>query len=128
MISLVEILALHDRIIERTGGALGVRDISGLGSAFARAFQTFEGKDLHPSPFDKAAALLHSICGNHPFVDGNKRTALVSAAYLLYSHGVELDIPTNEGETFMLDVAQGRLDVPAIAARLRAWSGERQVK
>lgn len=115
MIELVEILALHDRIISRTGGSLGVRDESGLASALAKPWQTFGGDDLYPSIFEKAAALLDSICNNHPFVDGNKRTALVAAAYLLHHEGIGVEIPTEDGEPFMLDVAQGRW------AQLEAW-------
>jgi death-on-curing protein len=121
VISLVEILVIHDRVIEKTGGSLGVRDEGGLLSAIARPFQTFGGDDLYPTPFEKAAALLESICNNHPFVDGNKRTALVAAAYLLYRSGIEIDVPAEEGETFMLSVAQGRCDVPEIRAQLERW-------
>jgi death-on-curing protein len=121
LISLVEILAIHDRVVEQTGGSLGVRDEGGLPSALARPFQTFGGQDLYPTVFDKAGALLHSVCNNHPFVDGNKRTAIVGAAYLLHRDGIEIHVPLEAGEAFMLEVAQGRHDVPAIAERLKGW-------
>ncbi len=121
MISAVEILALHDRVVEKTGGSLGLRDENGLLSALGRPFHTWEGKDLYPSSFEKAAALLEAICINHPFVDGNKRTALVAAAYLLRKHDAHLAVPTEEGECFMLEVAQGQHDVQVIAEQLKAW-------
>lgn len=121
MISIVEILAIHDRLIEKTGGSFGVRDEGGLQSAIARPFQTFGGDDTYTTPILKAAALLHSLCNNHPFIDGNKRTALVAAAYLLHRSGTEIDVPTDEGERFMLDVAQGHHDVEAIGAQLERW-------
>lgn len=121
MITLVEILAIHDRVIEQTGGSLGVGDPGLLEAAIARPFQTFGGDDLYPTVWEKAGALLESVCNNHPFVDGNKRTALVAAAYLLHKEGIELEVPTDVGETFMLEVAQGMHDAKAIAKRLRAW-------
>ncbi len=124
MISVVEILALHDRIVEKTGGSLGLRDENALLSALGRPFHTWEGKDLHASPFEKAAALLEAICINHRFVDGNKRTALVAAAYLLHKENVDLLIPTEDGERLMLEVAQGFHDVHVIAGRLEAWSSK----
>jgi death-on-curing protein len=122
VIELVQILALHDRIIEKTGGSFGVRDEAGLASAVARPFQTSGGNDLYPSAHEKAAALLHSICNNHPFVDGNKRTAIVAAAFLLHRGGISVEVPTEEGEAFMLEVAQGRHDMSAIAKRLAGWT------
>ena len=122
MIDAIEILALHDRLIEKTGGSFGVRDEGGLESALARPYQTFGGEDLYPSVFLKAGALLHSIVNNHPFIDGNKRTALVGVAYLLHREGVEMTVPVDEGERFMLDVAQGTGSVESIAERLEAWS------
>lgn len=122
MITLVEVLVLHDRVVERTGGSLGVRDAGELEAALARPFQSWGGDDLFPTVWLKAAALLESICNRHPFVDGNKRTALVAAAYLLHEEGIELEVPTEEGEAFMLRVAQGFRDVEAIAERLRAWA------
>ena len=125
MISLVEILAIHDRVVEKTGGALGVRDEDGLLSAIARPFHTFGGDDLYESAFGKAAALLESLCNNHPFLDGNKRTALVAAAYLLHKLEMEIDVPVDEGEAFMLRVAQGQCDVASIATQLEAWRRER---
>lgn len=125
MISAVEVLAIHDRLISTSGGSYGIRDESGLLSALGRPFQTFGGEDLHASVFAKAGALLHALCTNHPFVDGNKRTALVVAAYVLHREGIGLDIPIEEGEAFMLDVARGVIDASAAAAQLEAWATER---
>jgi death-on-curing protein len=115
LIALVEILAIHDRVVEKTGGSLGLRDEGGLMSAIGRPFQTFGGDDLNPTVFEKAGALLESLCNNHPFVDGNKRTALVAAAYLLHKNGIEIEVPNESGEAFMLEVAQGHHDARAIA-------------
>ena len=123
MISAIEILAIHDRLIEQTGGSYGVRDEAGLLSALGRPFQTFGGEDLYPTVFGKAGALLHSICINHPFIDGNKRTALMAASYLLFrDEGIDLEIPVEAGVTFMLEVAQGKRDADAIAEQLELWA------
>ena len=75
-LTLVEVLNLHDQIIEQSGGALGVRDLSALESALAQPRMTFGGEDLYPTLVDKAAALGFSIIMNHPFVDGNKRQVM----------------------------------------------------
>jgi death-on-curing protein len=126
VISAVEVLAIHDRLIATSGGSYGIRDEGGLLSAVARPFHTFGGDDLHPSVMAKAGALLHALCSNHPFVDGNKRTALVAAAFLLHKEGIELDIPVDDGESFMLRVAQGLLDAGEVAAQLDAWTVRRR--
>ena len=77
MIELKEVEKIHDILIEKFGGAKGIRDSGALESAISRPYQTFDGQDLYPDPVDKAAAIFESIISNHPFVDGNKRTAYV---------------------------------------------------
>ena len=74
MIRLTEeqILAVHSRMIEMTGGVDGVRDNSLLDSALNAPFQTFDGKELYPALLSKAAVMCRSIISNHPFVDGNE--------------------------------------------------------
>ena len=71
-----QVLFIHYRLIEETGGIHGIRDIPLLQSAVARPMATFGSDDLYPDIFSKAAALMHSIIKNHPFVDGNKRTSI----------------------------------------------------
>lgn len=78
MITKAEVLLIHDQVVLLHGGANGVRDIGGLESAIARSYQSFAGEELYPSCFEKAAAIGESIIMNHPFVDGNKRTAHIS--------------------------------------------------
>jgi death-on-curing protein len=74
-LSLAEVLVLHEQIVAQSGGASGLRDLGTLQSAGAQPRATFDGVDLYPSLADKAAALAHSLVVNHPFVDGNKRSA-----------------------------------------------------
>ena len=73
-----QIIYLHKRIIENTGGQEGLRDTRLLESAVYRPMATFGGQELYPDIFDKASALIHSLISNHPFFDGNKRTSYES--------------------------------------------------
>src|SRR6185312_11978530 len=88
MILLEDILNLHKYSIQKYGGSEGLRDSGLLESAIARPFQTFDGEDLYPSVFEKAAALGESLIINHPFIDGNKRTGTVAMAALLEDEGL----------------------------------------
>jgi death-on-curing protein len=83
-------LLLHAWLIERTGGSGGVRDVGLLESALARPQATFGQDDLYPDLWSKAAALMHSLIRNHPFVDGNKRTALAATGIFLELNGYAL--------------------------------------
>ena len=67
---------IHDILIDRFGGAKGVRDSGILQSAINRPYQTFDGNDLYPDAVDKAAAIFESVISNHPFIDGNKKDSL----------------------------------------------------
>jgi len=77
MISLEETLYIHQKSIEEFGGSSGVRDEGLLLAAINRPFQTFDQQELYETPADKAAAIFESLIINHPFMDGNKRTAYV---------------------------------------------------
>jgi death-on-curing protein len=83
----VQIYNIHEIVIEESGGLEGLRDGTMLHSAVARPFATFAGEDLYPDDFEKSAALFHSLIKSHPFMDGTKRTAFLSALYFLASRG-----------------------------------------
>src|ERR687885_138020 len=85
-----EVLKLHERVIEQRGGSTGVRDRGALESAVAQPQMTFAGEDLYPTVVDKAAALGFSLTMNHPFVDGNKRTAHAAMRCFWCSMGLRL--------------------------------------
>lgn len=121
LITVVELLVIHDRVVEQTGGSLGVRDPGALASAIARPNAGFGEDEAYPTPVAKAAAILEAVCNLHPFVDGNKRTALLAAALLLHRAGLELEVPLDDGERLMIDVASGLRDVDAIGKRLERW-------
>ncbi len=80
-----------------------------LRSAVSRPFATFEGKDLYSDIFRKAAALMESLARNHPFLDGNKRTAITSAGVFLAINGYQLETGQRELERFTLSVAKGEV-------------------
>lgn len=71
MIQLKEVLLIHELLIDRFGGAKGIRDEAALDSAIKRPYQTFDGNELYPTALEKSAAIFESIIANHPFMDGN---------------------------------------------------------
>jgi death-on-curing protein len=108
-LALIEILELHRRILEQSGGALGIRDMSLLESAIAQPRMTFGGEDLYPSLLEKAAALGFSIIMNHPFVDGNKRTGHAATETFLVLNGLEINASVDEQERMVFAIASGKL-------------------
>ena len=102
-----QVLFIHARLISETGGSHGLLDLGLLKSAVARPQATFDGQDLYPDLFTKAAALLESLVGNHAFVEGNKRTAITAAGLFLYINGYRMIAENQELESFTLQCAQG---------------------
>lgn len=117
-----QVIFLHSRLIAETGGGHGVRDLGMLLSALGRPQATFEEKDLYAVIFLKAAALMDSLVRNHPFVDGNKRTAIAAAAMFLRINGYRLVVENNEMVRFTLACAQSQLSLDAISDWFRKYS------
>ncbi|MFO7631573.1 MAG: type II toxin-antitoxin system death-on-curing family toxin [Caldilinea sp.] len=116
-----QVLFLHARLIAETGGAiglrdLGLRDLGLLEAAVARPQATFDGADLYPDRWAKAAALMTSLVQNHPFVDGNKRVGVTAAGIFLQRNGLRLTATNDEVEALALAVAQGAMPTDQIAA------------
>lgn len=109
-LALTEVLDLHRRTREQTGGATGLRDLGLLEAAVAQSRQTFGGVDLCPTLSTKVAALGFSLIQNHPFVDGNKRVGHAAAEVMLLLNGFELDAGIEESERVILGVASGQID------------------
>ncbi len=109
------ILFLHTVAVEAFGGSEGVRDLESLRAAVARPWGSSFRQDHFPTPFDKAAALAESLIRRHPFVDGNKRTAMYAAVYLLEKLGFELEANQKELEDFAVSVAVGDLETEGSA-------------
>ena len=110
-----EVLLIHARVIQRLGGTGGVRDVGLLESALARPRATFDQNELYPDRWHQAAALMHSLINNHPFVDGNKRTALVVTGIFLELNGHRLVASNQAAFDFTLDVAMGNLELGEMA-------------
>lgn len=110
-----QVLFIHARLIAETGGEHGLRDIGLLESAVARSMATFDGQDLYPTMFAKAAALMESLVVNHAFVDGNKRVAITAAALFLWRKGYRIVADNAELERFTRQVVLARPSLDVIA-------------
>ncbi|MCL5934932.1 MAG: type II toxin-antitoxin system death-on-curing family toxin [Firmicutes bacterium] len=119
VLSAEEILYIHYRVVKRTGGRAGVRDIGLLQSAVARPQATFDGIELYPNLFAKAAVLAHSIIQNHPFVDGNKRAGIAAAALMLRKGSFALKVAQEDMVDFVLGIAEGKVGWEEIACWLQ---------
>lgn len=109
-------------MIRKHGGSSGIRDMSMLESAVHRPFATYADSDLYSDLYLKSGALIQSIVKNHPFIDGNKRTAFVSAFTLLKINSVRLIASEKEVIKFMLQVANENLSVDEISVWLKKHS------
>lgn len=96
-----------------------VRDIGLLDSAGHRPQASFFGREAYPTLAGKAAALMHSLAGNHALVDGNKRLALLATVVFLRINGCALDLTDDEAFALTMSVAAGELDADRIHERLR---------
>lgn len=119
--SIEEVLAIHQVLIDEFGGAMGIRDQSLLEAALHRPLQTFDRKELYPTPIEKAAAILESIVVNHPFVDGNKRTGYVLMRMILLEAGLDINASQEEKYDLVIGVAKGDLD----HLRIAQWISEK---
>ena len=114
ILTLEQLLEIHALVIQATGGENGLRDLGRLEAAIATQTQNVFGKELYPEVIDKAAALIRGIIGDHAFIDGNKRTAMLAGLTLLEMNRVKFEAESGEIEKFAIRVAVERLDVPEI--------------
>jgi len=117
-LSLAEVIEVHADQIRRYGGDGGVRDFGLLQSALAQPEAAFAGERLHKGPYEMAAAYAYHLCRNHPFVDGNKRTALACALVFLELNGIRVLDPRQQLLEAMLQVAEGALEKAELAGVL----------
>ena len=125
-------MAIHAEVLAAHGGRRGLRDRALLESAVAAPQASFDGKPLLANPIEIAAAYLFYLCRNHPFADGNKRTALASCLVFLDVNGLLPEACPSARETaaweaFVGDVAASRIDRDQTTRRLRSLirSGKR---
>lgn len=121
-LSAEEIVRIHFKVIKQYGGADGVHDIGLLESAVARPKAGFGEYEAYPDLFAKAAVLLHSLIKNHPFIDGNERTALTACSLFLTRNGYLLEAPEKNLFNFILSIANDKLDAQQITEWLKTHS------
>lgn len=110
-----QVVYLHQRILEHSGGLAGLRDENLLESAVYRPQVTFGGKELYPDLFSKAAVLAHSLIQNHPFADGNKRTGFEAMRLMQRMNGFDLRATQSVKFRFVINVATRKYSEQEIA-------------
>ena len=120
--TLEQVLWLHESAVAHFGGRMDMHDFTLLHSAIERPKVTFGGQDLYTGIFEKAAALIQSMILNHPFDDGNKRTALLTTMLFLHLNGYTLITETFSEETyeFVVGIDLKKYDFDATVAWLKA--------
>ena len=121
MISLDEVLQIHNILIDSFGGKKGVRDTALLDSAISRPYVTFDQVELYPTPIDKASAIIESILINHPFSDGNKRTGYVLMRLILLENNLAISANEDEKYDFVISIAKGDFHFEDI----KSWLSDR---
>jgi death-on-curing protein len=118
-LSAEQILFIHARLVEETGGSHGIRDLDMLLSAIGRPQASFDNQDLNPDLFSKVAALMESLIRNHPFVDGNKRTGATAAGLFLRRNGYRLIASNSDLVIITMRIAQSQTSLVELANWLR---------
>ena len=120
-IILDDVLSFHEHMEKTFVMDKGIHNIGLLESAISTPFQTFGGQDLYPSIIDKAARLCYGLAKNHPFRDGNKRSAVHSMLVFLYINGIELQYTQLELEEMIIAVADSQMS----SEELKKWIEKR---
>lgn len=123
LLTVEEITALHDKLIDRTGGSHGLRDQSLLESAVYSAMSGFADNEAYPSVEEKAARLMFSLTNNHAFVDGNKRIGVFTMLITLQLNNVKIKYTQAELISLGLSVADGKTDYENILS----WIKEHEI-
>ena len=106
-ISAEDVILIHSRVIEGSGGLDGLRDRDGLEAAVAAPMQTFDGTELYPTDIEKIARLGFGLASNHAFVDGNKRIGAMMTQLLLKWNGYDLTLRSGELADMFIAIADG---------------------
>ena len=106
-ISAEDVILIHSRVIEGSGGLDGLRDRDGLEAAVSAPMQTFDGTELYPTDIEKIARLGFGLASNHAFVDGNKRIGAMMTQLLLKWNGYDLTLRSGELADMFIAIADG---------------------
>ena len=121
-LTMQQILYLHQRSLSEWGGQDGIRDQGLFESAWARPQQSYMGEDAYPELFEKVAALIESLTKNHPFFDGNKRTALLAGLLFLSINGWSLKVSNEFVAEKILQIASSQIKFKELAIWLKGHS------
>lgn len=105
-----DVVAIHSRIIQVSGGIDGLRDRAGLEAAIAAPLQSFGGEDLFPTDIEKIARIGFGLASNHAFIDGNKRIGAMVTQLLLKWNGYQFQLEQNELADMFIGIADGTKD------------------
>ncbi len=108
-VGLAEVLLYQQKIVERTGGTEGIRDIGLIEGALNSAFATFDGEELYPSVEEKISIITYTLISNHGFVDGNKRVGVAVMLLLLQINNIRLIYEQDKLVELGLEIASGQL-------------------
>lgn len=112
-----DVIQIHSRVIQRSGGMDGLRDRASLEAAVSAPMQSFGGQDLYPTTVEKIARLGYGLASNHAFVDGNKRIGAMMTQLLLKWNGVQMSLHSGELADMFVAIADGRAE----ESDLLAW-------
>jgi death-on-curing protein len=107
-LTLDEVLDIHRDQIALNGGLEGIRDLGLLKSALAMPQAGARGRFFHADVYEMGAAYLFHIVGNHPFLDGNKRTAFMAAYVFLRLNGIDLIAADRQATALVMDLSAGK--------------------
>lgn len=122
-----ELLYINGRVLRDEKilrGEQKIREIERLEAAVARPSASAFGADAYPTVREKAVVLFHSLVRNHPFKDGNKRTATVGLLFMLWVNGQRVTWDASDALVMIISVAEGRTDYPVLADWLQLTAGE----
>lgn len=119
-----QVIYLHEKLIQRTGGKDGPRDKGILESALFHVYATFDGKDLYPTIEEKAARQMFALVSGHPFVDGNKRIGVFVMLIFLEMNEIKIKYTQEELVKLALGTASGKIDANNILTWIKSHSAQ----
>lgn len=119
-VSAEDVISIHARVIQKSGGMDGLRDRAALEAAIAAPLQSFEGQDLFPTVLEKIARIGYGLASNHAFVDGNKRIGAMMVQLLLGWNGYSLQLQRGELADMFIAIADGQAGQEELLAWMRA--------
>ena len=123
LLTVEEIISIHEKLVEATGGSNGLRDKGLLESAVYSAEASFGDVEMYPTIEEKAARLAYSLISNHAFVDGNKRIGVFVMLMTLKLNHIKLVYTQDELSGLGLDTASGKAEYEDILAWIREHQG-----